>query len=493
MSKAPKPSTPTKAVAAPVDLHESTSTESQGEFVLYTTDDSLIRRRADRTQPNMGLTTTRKASSQTGIEEGGAIRLTPNEVGRIPDGWTVKSLGEICERVTNGFVGVAAPYYVEEGAGVRYLLGTNIRPNQITSKTKTFIARDFSEKNEKSILRRGDLLTVQSGHIGVTAVVPDALIGSNCHALIISRLHQDQGSPGFISQYLNSPIGLVRLKGLHVGSSVPHINTSELAKFKIPLPPLAEQRQIADTFATWDQAIATTKRMLANSQRCTRDLMASMLSGRRRFPEFSEKWRYADLDNVFERVTQKNSVHNTNVLTISAEHGLISQRDYFNKSVASADLSGYTLLRRNDFAYNKSYSAGYPMGAIKPLLAYESGVVSSLYVCLRLREDVDADFDFFRHYFEAGLLNQEIEGIAQEGARNHGLLNVSVTDFFKLQLHIPKAPEQRRIAAVINIARAEEARLEAQVQALRQEKIVLMDQKQTGKRRVKPPEAETKA
>lgn len=418
------------------------------------------------------------------------MRLTPNEVGRIPDGWAVKSLGEICERVTNGFVGVAAPYYVEEEAGVRYLLGTNIRPNQITSETKTFIARDFSEKNEKSILKSGDLLTVQSGHIGVTAVVPDSMVGSNCHALIISRLRQDEGHPYFISQYLNSPIGLVRLRGLHVGSSVPHINTSELAKFKIPLPPMAEQRKIADIFATWDQAIATTERLLVNSQRCTRDLMATLLSGRRHFSGFSERWRYVDLDTVFERITRKNTTENTNVLTISAEHGLISQLDYFSKSVASANLSGYTLLHRYDFAYNKSYSAGYPLGAIKPLLAYDAGVVSSLYLCFKLRDDVDADFDFFRHYFEAGLLNQEIESIAQEGARNHGLLNVSVTDFFKLQLHIPTAPEQRRIAEVLNVARAEEVRLQAQVQALRQEKAALMAQLLTGKRRVKLPDAE---
>jgi type I restriction enzyme S subunit len=264
-----------------------------------------------------------------------------------------------------------------------------------------------------------------------------------------------------------------------------------LERLELPLPPIREQAAIVGVLSTWDQAIATTERLLSNSQRRTRDLMTSMLSGHRRFPGFSDKWRYVDLDAVFERVTRKNSTQNTNVLTISGEHGLISQRDYFNKSVASANLSGYTLLHRYDFAYNKSYSAGYPMGAIKPLLAYDAGVVSSLYLCFRMRSDVDADFDFFRHYFEVGLLNQEIEGIAQEGARNHGLLNVSVTDFFKLQLHIPTAPEQRRIAEVINVARAEEVRLQALVQALRKEKAGLMSQLLTGKRRVKLPDAET--
>jgi hypothetical protein len=130
-------------------------------------------------------------------------------------------------------------------------------------------------------------------------------------------------------------------------------------------------------------------------------------------------------------------------------------------------------------------------GAIKLLLAYDAGVVSSLYLCFKLRDDVDADFDFFRHYFEAGLLNQEIEGIAQEGARNHGLLNVSVTDFFKLQLHIPTAPEQRRIAEVINVAMGNKRLQDKCSVAAR--KAALMSQLLTGKRRVKLPDAEAGA
>lgn len=172
---------------------------------------------------------------------------------------------------------------------------------------------------------------------------------------------------------------------------------------------------------------------------------------------------------------------------------ILRVKDSFGHVVHGHHRRLYTLLHRHDFAYNKSYSSGYPMGAIKPLLAYEAGVVSSLYLCFKLREEVEADFDFFRHYFEAGLLNQEIEGIAQEGARNHGLLNVSVTDFFKLQLHVPSAPEQRRIAEIINVAKAEEKVLAKQLQCLRHEKAALMSQLLTGKRRVKLPEAETEA
>ena len=213
--------------------------------------------------------------------------------------------------------------------------------------------------------------------------------------------------------------------------------------------------------------------------------MQGLLSGHRGFGSSKSRWTQPDFDELFERITRKNTVGNSNVLTISGQHGLISQREYFNKSVASENLQGYTLLKRGEFAYNKSYSAGYPVGAIKPLLAYDEGVVSSLYVCFRIRLYVEADADFFRHYFEAGMLNDAITGIAQEGARNHGLLNVSVKDFFKLKLRVPSLEAQRYIAEILNAAESEERCIERQLERFQREKRALMADLLTGKRRVR--------
>ncbi|WP_323592348.1 restriction endonuclease subunit S [Aliarcobacter butzleri] len=160
-----------------------------------------------------------------------------------------------------------------------------------------------------------------------------------------------------------------------------------------------------------------------------------------------EDWEVKTFQSIFERVTRKNTVNNQNVLTISAQHGLVNQEDFFNKSVSSEDLSGYILLNKGEFAYNKSYSNGYPMGAIKRLKKYDQGVVSSLYIYFKAIKD---DPEFYEHYFEAGLLNREIYKIAQEGARNHGLLNMSVIEFFK-DLHVAKPPkiEQQKIAQIL--------------------------------------------
>lgn len=267
------------------------------------------------------------------------------------------------------------------------------------------------------------------------------------------------------------------------------LTKASLEKIPLLVPPSVERVEIISILRTWDHAIKMFEALIANAQTQKQAVMQKLLSGNHRLPGFSKPWEWADFADVFGRVKTKNTEGNTNVLTISAQHGLISQVEYFNKSVASDDVRGYTLLQHGDFAYNKSYSDGYPMGAIKPLDRYDSGIVSSLYICFRLTRR-GFDHDFFRHYFEAGLFNREIAAIAQEGARNHGLLNVSVVEFFETSLHIPQPEEQAAIAKIINAAEAEEQAYQAQLTALRQEKAALMQQLLTGKRRVKLPESE---
>ncbi|MEZ8770221.1 restriction endonuclease subunit S [Vibrio alginolyticus] len=185
----------------------------------------------------------------------------------------------------------------------------------------------------------------------------------------------------------------------------------------------------------------------------------------RRFPDFmtDESWKIMSFGEAFSRITTKNAENNTNVLTISAQHGLVSQTEYFKKSVAAKDLTGYYLLQKGDFAYNKSYSKGYPMGAIKPLKLYEQGVVSTLYICFKTKNGFSSDY--FEHYFESGSLNSEVSKIAQEGGRAHGLLNVSVKEFFRdVRLMVPTLPEQQKIAdclsSIDELIEAEEQKLD---------------------------------
>ena len=118
-----------------------------------------------------------------------------------------------------------------------------------------------------------------------------------------------------------------------------------------------------------------------------------------RFPGFDEPWKAEKLSDFASRVTRKNSKNETDLpLTISSKDGLVDQVSYFNKTVASKDMSGYYLLKNGEFAYNKSYSVGYDFGSIKRLDRYPMGALSTLYICFALKRH---DSDFIKAYFDS--------------------------------------------------------------------------------------------
>ncbi len=196
-----------------------------------------------------------------------------------------------------------------------------------------------------------------------------------------------------------------------------------------------------------------------------------------------KEWHEVRFHDMFSRLMRKNKEGNTNVLTISAQYGLINQEEFFNKTVASDDKSNYFLLEKGEFAYNKSYSSGYPFGALKRLDLYEKGVVSPLYICFSANAANECP-DFYVHYFEAGLMNKEIQAFAQEGARNHGLLNIAVDDFFNSNLLCPPKWEQEKIAEIL-AAQDRVIELKEKLIAEKQtRKNYLMDQLFSGQKRL---------
>ncbi len=177
-----------------------------------------------------------------------------------------------------------------------------------------------------------------------------------------------------------------------------------------------------------------------------------------RFPGFDEPWKAEKLSDFAERVTRKNTNNETSLpLTISSKDGLVDQISYFNKTVASKNMSGYYLLKNGEYAYNKSYSVGYDFGSVKRLDRYDMGALSTLYICFALKKH---DSDFIKAYFDSLKWYREIYMISAEGARNHGLLNVPTDEFFDTKHYIPQdLTEQRKIA---NFMIALERRIVAQ-------------------------------
>jgi type I restriction enzyme, S subunit len=241
-----------------------------------------------------------------------------------------------------------------------------------------------------------------------------------------------------------------KLEGIRDGKMISYKYFSEI---KLPFPSLTEQQKIADFLIQIDNRLVQLKEKKENLELYKKGITQKIFTQKLRFKDENGKnfpaWETKKFENIFKRVTTKNTENNDNVLTISAQYGLINQQDFFNKSVSANDVTGYYLIKKGDFAYNKSYSKGYPMGAIKPLKKYEKGVVSTLYICFNIKDNSNADF--YEHYFESGKINKQIHKIAQEGARNHGLLNLSVVEFFKdIDILKPHIREQEKIASFLN-------------------------------------------
>lgn len=158
-----------------------------------------------------------------------------------------------------------------------------------------------------------------------------------------------------------------------------------------------------------------------------------------RFRGFDNAWEQRHLGEIVERVTRKNeNLESTLPLTISAQYGLIDQNEFFDKRIASKDVSGYFLIRRGEFAYNKSTSTDAPWGAIKCLERYENGVLSTLYIVFRIIDEKKLNSNYLAFYYDTDLWHRGVQAIAAEGARNHGLLNIAPVDFFETTLAIPQ-------------------------------------------------------
>lgn len=402
----------------------------------------------------------------------------------IPSGWQSTTLGKFAKITSGGTPDRSNPQFW--GGGIPWVTTGEIGDGPIQD-TSEHISDAGLKNSAAKIFPAGTLLMAMYGQGKTRGKISQLKIEAATNQACAAIIAETASDASFLLQNLTARYDEIR--NLSNDGSQKNLSGGLLKALPLLLPPPSERDRIARILSIWDHAIETVEALIANAREQKRALMQSLLTGKRRLPGFEGEWTWSKFSEVFERVRNKNTVGDTNVLTISAQHGLISQTEYFNKVVASDDVRSYTLLQRGDFAYNKSYSDGYPFGAFKQLDRYDQGIVSSLYICFRLAGAGD-DHDFMRHYFEAGLFNREVAAIAQEGARNHGLLNVSVVDFFDTSLHTPTRDEQRAIAAVINDAERKERMLTEQRDALREEKAALMQQLLTGKRRVKTSEGE---
>ena len=238
--------------------------------------------------------------------------------------------------------------------------------------------------------------------------------------------------------------------------AVPIISKSAFEILPNNRPYLQEQKKIGKFLSLLDERIATQNKIIEDLKKLKSAIIEKVFcSPNQEYPMcriegFEQALSTYKMSDFSSRIATKNKDSKCSlVLTIAAQYGLVNQEFFFNKSVASENLTGYYLLHKGEFAYNRSYSAGYDWGAVKRLDNYDEGVLSTLYICFKINETI-VDSDYLAYYFESTKWHRGLSDIAGEGARNHGLLNVSITDYFNTKHRFPVIEEQKAIAKMLN-------------------------------------------
>ena len=406
----------------------------------------------------------------------------------VPEGWDLVEAGDVCERISVGIVVKPKDYYVPEGQGVRAFRSANVREGYVEDSKWIYISEFGHQKNKKSILQTGDVLVVRTGYPGTACLVPEEYAGSNCIDIIFARPDNSSILSEYLCYFTNSEYGKKQVLDGQGGLAQQHFNVGAYNKLRVPLPPLPEQRKIADILSTWDQAIEKTEALLRNARTQKRALMQQLLTGKRRFPGFAgQPWkevRLADVSKIIVSNVDKKSkdgeepVRLCNYTDVFKRDTINPSQDFMEATATAPQIKKFGL-RVGDVIITKDSETANDIAMPTYVVETASDLVCGYHLAI-VRAGSEADGQFLKHYFELPHTRYYF-GTRANGAIRFGL-TIDGIEGAKVQL--PPIEEQKRIASVIERAEADIAAIAADITKLRTEKKALMQQLLTGKRRV---------
>ena len=403
------------------------------------------------------------------------LRFSP--AGWVPSNWTVAKLSSIAEVS----YGISDPLEKQRKAGVRIIGMPNVtKDGDFNWDTELYV--DPDKLTAKVTVRIGDILfNWRNGsidHLGKSARYTSNEIATHVGFLLKIRAKSTIDS-GYLEAYLKH----IKIRGYFLAAKQQVNNTfnkEELSSVPIVLPPLSEQRRIAQIIGIWDKAIEKTEALRAAKKRRRKGILQQLIG---KGVDFPTDWKTKPLSAVTTRVSRTNDGGDHPVMTISAKSGFLMQSDKFARDMAGSSVDKYTLLHQGEFAYNKGNSKTAPYGCIFAL-DRPTAVIPFVYFCFQLNEG--QHHAFFAHIFAAGILNHQLSRVINSGVRNDGLLNLYADDFFACRVPVPPYAEQEKIARAITALNDEVALLDSEIEALQRQKRGLMQKLLTGEWRVTP-------
>lgn len=387
----------------------------------------------------------------------------------VPNGWEIKKLEDVVSKTRKITYGIVVP-------------GPNTPDGNLMIRAQDYsfgwkavdsiyrVSDDVHNAYKRSQVEEGDVLLTIVGSIGKTAIVPKHLSGANLTQQT-ARLSFSENDGIYFHAVLNSHIGKREVYRFAKSGVQPSLNLSDISKFKIPVPPLPEQRKIAKILSTWDKAISTTERLIENSKQQKKALMQQLLTGKKRLLDDSgkpfegewEEFHLVDIASIKKgkALSAKNVISGEYPVIAGGKTSPYSHNEYTHENIVTVSASG---------AY-----AGFVSHHECKIWASDCSVVT------------EKKGNCLLFIFQLLKLNQnKIYSMQSGGAQPH----IYPKDLQVLKVKKPNLDEQQKIASVLTNADQEIELLEQQLADLKQEKKALMQQLLTGKRRVKVDDKE---
>lgn len=386
----------------------------------------------------------------------------------IPEGWTATTIGQHADVLT-GFAFKSVDYTSNEH-DVKLLRGDNVAPHRLRWRDVKRFPKDRSAEVSRYQLRAGDFVVAMDRTWLPSGVKIAEVAEADLPCLLVQRvarlrakgtLHQ-----GLMKQFFSGHQFDQHVQAVQTETAVPHISPADLRDYPIKLPPLPEQRRIAEILSTWDRAIGTVEALIANARAQKKALMQSLLTGKRRLPGFSGRASVVSLSDVAR-----------------IETGSSNRED-------SLDIGDFTFFDRST---DVRRSDRYLFDAEAIIIGGEGQEFTPKYFVGKfdLHQRAYALHSFKnacgRYIFYAAHHNRHL---LLRYAVGSTVASLRMPTFQKVKIWLPSVEEQIAIAEHLTLADNGLDRLSTQLTALRQEKSALMQQLLTGKRRVKVDERE---
>lgn len=388
----------------------------------------------------------------------------------VPKGWEVKNLGDIATISSGGTPSRSQSEYWD--GDIPWVTTTEVNFGTITNTAQKITQLGMQCSSAKLFPKNTILMAMygqgktrgQVAKLGIEATTNQA-----CAAIIPKSGHSHE----FLFQYLQAEYENIR--SMSNGGGQNNLSAGLIKEIPVPVPPLAEQTKIAQILSTWDKAIATTERLLANSQQQKQALLGPLLSGQQRFAGYPE-WVNTPIAKLLteSRLPGSNGELAKKITVKLYGNGVFAKDE---KRIGSESTKYFTR-KAGQFIYSK---LDFLNGAFGIIPEHLDGYESTL--------DLPA-FDFTEYVEPAWLvqyISREEFYSAQLGLANGGrkARRVNPADLLRIEIPLPSLPEQQKIAQVLSTADAEITNLQAQLTKLKLEKKALMQQLLTGQRRVR--------